>query len=105
MIENDLIVLIEEYTGHLVTDNIENLCVYHDLNIYGDDADELLSKYAKTFAVSLNDFHFTDYFPNEGDSIIETLKSLFTGKKQNYKPLTLGDLQKGIENKELNDRL
>lgn len=57
----DLIKLIEEYAGSLEDfPDIENVSLYHDLSIYGDDADELLSKYSSLFHVSLDEFHFND---------------------------------------------
>lgn len=43
----DLIKLIEEYAGSLEDfPDIENVSLYHDLAIYGDDAEELLTKYS-----------------------------------------------------------
>ena len=50
----------------------------------------------------MNEFHFNDYFPEEGDEISDFIKGLFKGKEKKYKPLTIGDLQQGIINKKLN---
>lgn len=98
----DLIKLIEEYAGSLEDfPDIENVSLYHDLSIYGDDADELLSKYSSLFHVSLDEFHFNDYFPEEGDPIFGMIKDLFRGEEKRYKDLTIKDLQDGIINKKI----
>lgn len=100
-INSNLIKLIEEYTGSLAGfANIENMSLYHDLSIYGDDADELLVKYACLFNVSMSHFRFKDYFPEEGDPMFDAIKNLLK-KVREYKRLTIGDLQKGIENKKI----
>lgn len=102
-INKDLIKLIEEYAGNLdALSDIENISLYHNLSIYGDDADELLSRYSSLFNVSMNEFHFSDYFPEEGDEIFGFMKGLFKGKEKEYKQLTIGDLQAGIINKKIN---
>lgn len=67
--------------------------IYHDLNIYGDDADELLEKYAKEFNVDISFFKFTDYFPEEGDILISTLIRILSLKQRTkYKELKISDL-------------
>ena len=101
--DRDLIRLIEEYAGSLdAFSDIENISLYLDLSIYGEDADELLSKYSSLFNVSMNEFHFNDYFPEEGDEISGFIKGLFKGKEKKYKLLTIEGLQQGIINKKLN---
>lgn len=98
----DLIKLIEEYAGSLEDfPDIENVSLYHDLSIYGDDAEELLTKYSSLFHVSLDEFHFNDYFPEEGDSIFGMIKDLFKREEKRYKDLTIKDLEDGIINKKI----
>lgn len=100
-INNELIKLIEDYAGSLKeTANIEAVSLYHDLSIYGDDADELLMKYSQLFNVSMNNFQFKDYFPEEEDPMINMIKEVFTKRKE-YRHLTIGDLQKGIEKQKI----
>ena len=93
-IHPELLHIIEDCYGSLKRfDNIGDLSLYHDLSIYGDDADELLVEYARKFNVAFSDFKWTDYFPNEGFST-----SIFDPiRKKKYKPLTISDLQRGIE--------
>lgn len=101
-IDRDLIKLIEEYTGSLKAfSDIGNVSLYHNLSIYGDDADELLSKYSSLFNVSMDEFHFNDYFPEEGDQIFSFLKGLFSRRNKEYKRLTIMNLQEGIINKKI----
>ena len=57
-INRDLIHLIEEYAGSEALPDMENISLHHDLSIYGDDADELLSKYSSLFNASMNDLSF-----------------------------------------------
>ncbi|MGV8138344.1 MAG: DUF1493 family protein [Mangrovibacterium sp.] len=101
MLDNRLINLIEEYSP-LKEDLKSETSLYHDLNIYGDDADELLTKYSKIFGVSIKNLSFTEYFPSEGDSVLPTILRIIRGKKrEKYKKLTLQQLQDSIETKEL----
>jgi hypothetical protein len=72
--------------------------LYEDLGIWGDDAAELLEKYRETFGVSLIGFDFGEHFPGEG----VPLSSPFSwNKPRGYLPLTVADLQRGIEQKYL----
>ncbi|MFC7526845.1 DUF1493 family protein [Parapedobacter sp. GCM10030251] len=72
--------------------------LYHDLNIYGDDADELLSRFSELYGVDLSKFRFNDYFPNEGDWILPSILRLITLKpSKTYKELTVENLEKAIE--------
>lgn len=101
-IDSSLIKLIEGYVGSLDrTANIEALSLYHDLSIYGDDADEFLLNYSRIFGVSISDFCFKNYFPEEGDPVLGLIKTFFTGEKKEYKRFTISDLQEGISNKKI----
>lgn len=72
--------------------------IYHDLNIYGDDADELLEEYSKLFNIRISSFKFTDYFPEEGDIITSTIIRILSLKPpKKYKELKIGDLTLGIQ--------
>lgn len=68
-----LIALIESYVDKLDFANINDIALYHDLGIYGDDTDELLDKYADNFNVSIKEFPSRDYFPNEGVNLLSDL--------------------------------
>jgi len=85
----DLIKFIEELLGpydikYNLTTSIEN-----DLGITGEDGFDFIKKYSELFNVDISKFVFSYYFHPE--------PSLFV----NYgsvKPLTLGDLENGINN-------
>ncbi len=99
MLNSKLIILIEEYNP-LKREVDGEMLIYHDLNIYGDDADELLNKYSKMFNVSLRNFKFSDYFPSEGYLISQ----IFTGwlkRRKQFKYLRVIDLNEAIEKGEL----
>ena len=91
--------LINLMEGYNSTDKAldEDARLYHDLNIYGDDAIELLNCLDNQFNVDLSKFRFTDYFPSEGDRILPRVFRFLIGKKpKEYKPLTLSSLNKAI---------
>jgi acyl carrier protein len=73
--------------------------LYDDLGVYGDDATELLIGYGKRFNVDVSNFMTADYFKGEGMDLIGGLMRLFIGKRggQNYKVLTVSDLEKGVQ--------
>ncbi len=101
MINKKLIELIEQY--HSSDKGLsEDLSLFHDLNIYGDDADELLGKYSEEFNVSMANFKFSDYFPFEGDPIIPFIVRFISKKKEKqFKRLTIRNLQEAIILQEL----
>lgn len=68
--------------------------LFADLGIWGDDAVELLEKYSEQFGVSLEEFPFTEYFPCEGDQLRWRWP---WQKRRTFRPLTVADLERGIE--------
>jgi acyl carrier protein len=70
--------------------------IYNDLGIYGDDAIELLVAYGKEFNVDISNFMAADYFEGEGLDAIGLVVGLFSGKKKQYKTLTVSHLENGI---------
>lgn len=97
--EARLLDLIKEY-GTIDSPIKENTRIYHDLNIYGDDAIEFLQKYAETFGVDVLELKFNDYFPTEGDSITRLILRIFK-PKPTYKELTISKLLNSIQSKHL----
>jgi acyl carrier protein len=76
-----------------------NTRLYDDLNIYGDDAMELIMKYGKKFNVNLTKFMAADYFEGEGGpKFIDGIFRFFTGgvESNGLKVLTVYHLEKGI---------
>ena len=105
MIDPEPIKLIERYTSlPLDGDDPAELDLYDHLGIRGDDADEMLDEYRGRFGVSLVGFERASHFPNEGEDIVPgAMRRLPWMKTQSYLPLTIGDLQRGIELKYLGD--
>ena len=67
--DRELMGLLQEYNP--TSDGItEHTRLYHDLNIYGDDAEEVMTKFSEMFDVDLSEFSFMDHFPDEGDQIL-----------------------------------
>ncbi len=63
---NKLISFISEIQGIPTNRFHYNSRLVDDLNIYGDDAYELLSAYVHEFNVDASNFNFDHYFPSEG---------------------------------------
>src|SRR5258708_1278555 len=79
-----------------------NVRLYEDLGIYGDDAVDFLIAFGKEFNVDVSNFMAADYFEGEkGVDFITPLINLF--KKNKVKPnkvtkaLTLEHLEKAIK--------
>ncbi len=62
--------------------------LFRDLNIYGDDAWDLLNAYSEKFKVDVSGVSFGKYFPSEG----EVLVFWFPALKRKYKSLTINHL-------------
>jgi len=73
--------------------------IVHDLDILGDDADEMGWEIEAKFGVKFDDFELKEFIPGEG-SILRSLviTNLFL-RFHNYKPLTVMDLWKLVRRK------
>lgn len=75
--------------------NLED-SLFHDLGVDGDDALELINRYASKFGVSLTDFDINKYFGPESSSPIQMAVELFTKNSfKNTPRLTVNDLIQG----------
>jgi hypothetical protein len=77
--------------------------LFHDMRIYGDDADELIAEYSKRFEVDVSSFRIQEYFPDEGDSFFHNLFMRLMGKQnsRDFKEFPVSMLQEGIDNGKL----
>jgi hypothetical protein len=76
--------------------------IEQDLGITGDEAYEFIDAFSKQFSVDVTNFRFDSYFELEGDWILPALVRFFSSKKREVKMvLTLSDLEKAVESKEL----
>ena len=66
--------------------------IYHDLQLGGDDAFELLEDISKAYGVSFQGFRFDDYFPNETDHMWLAWKARLGFPDTKRKPLTFDHL-------------
>jgi hypothetical protein len=66
--------------------------IYHDLQLGGDDASELLEGISKAHGVSFQGFRFDDYFPNETEHMWLMLKARLGFPDKKRKPLTFDHL-------------
>lgn len=66
--------------------------IYHDMQLGGDDAFELLEGISKTYGVSFEGFRFDDYFPNETEHLWLMWKARFGFPDHKRKPLTFDHL-------------
>lgn len=71
--------------------------IANDLGVYGDDATEFIMAYSKRFNVDVSRFMAADYFRAEGGiSFSYFSEGIFGREGKRYKNLTVGDLEKGI---------
>jgi hypothetical protein len=87
-------------------DNIEltkSTTLGKDLGVGGDDADELIYQFSKTFNVNVDNFTLSKYF--EGYPEGNFLTNLFSKKTPiiKEKELTLGDLEEAVKIGKLDD--
>jgi hypothetical protein len=111
MILQAVIELVSDYTGEVKGGIKPPSRLYHDLNIIGDDADELLEKYSKRFGLDLSQFPADEYFPDEPmASFFDVLACLFRWRSQKnernenereFMALTVGDLCLAVKSRVL----
>lgn len=65
-IEIGVLELVRQFDGRRITMASE---IYHDLHIYGDDADELLVAINEQYGTTFDGFKFNAYFPNETEGL------------------------------------
>lgn len=99
---NDIKSFVEEVRWKYPFELHRETRVEQDLGITGDEAYEFIDAFSKKFSVDVTNFKFDSHFELEGDWILAALVRFFTGKKKEDKMvLTLGDLEKAVESKEL----
>lgn len=88
-LEQRVIWFISEVTGRKLDKLHLSSRLLHDLGIDGDDAAELVTKYAEAFQVDMKEFEFGKYFRSEPN-----LVSIFDRKQtlDSMLPLTIRDL-------------
>lgn len=74
--------------------------LYRDLNLYGDDACELLENIRKDFGVNFTGFEFDCYFPNETEGMYYLWGRRIGLWRNRFKHLTIGHLNGVIERRE-----
>ena len=72
-----------------------------DLRITGDDAVEFIVAFGKEFEVDISNLQLDIYFDSEGIDFLGWVISLFRKRTSIKKVLTLGDLEKAIQIKQL----
>jgi len=81
---DEIVTIIKKYSKKNMEINLESE-IYFDLNIYGDDAEELIEEIAKKLAIPMAriDINLSKYCPPEVDlSLVEYLQFLPFVKKK-----------------------
>ncbi|MBW1657933.1 DUF1493 family protein [Flavobacterium quisquiliarum] len=86
---------LKEETGKTITDTSPNWKIEKDLGIYGDEAEEFITRFSNKFNVDISDFDFVAYFNSETDVISLLISRLFYKKEK--KELTINDLREAIK--------
>lgn len=71
--------------------------LYHDMQLTGDDAGDLLDAVAMRFGTSFEGFAFDVYFPNETDSVLYAWARRFGFRDRRRKSLAVGHLIAVVE--------
>lgn len=69
----------------------ENIRLFHDLGLYGNEAIDFLNSFSYAFNVDMSNFIFDKYF-GMGNGFTTILYFLFRNKELINHPITLGDL-------------
>lgn len=102
----DIIELIEVKMGVYNTPITRETCLEKNLGITGDDAVEFILEYGQKFDVDISNFNIRKYFTPEGDTIFPGIIRFFLGKNDpKESELTIGDLEKGIIKKRLDEEV
>ena len=99
-LERKIVTFVSEWTGRREREITRQTRLLHDLDITGDDANEILDAFSKKFKVKIDKFNYIDFFPEEGQvSIPDFLVTIFSiprsdpkERLQSYFPLTINDL-------------
>lgn len=92
---DDLVSFVREQTGTFDLEITKSTLIEEGLGCTGDDGYELITAYSKLFQVDISGFVFRDYFyPEPG---------WYGVPDYSIKPLTVGDLLRGIYTGVLND--
>ena len=103
--KDELMRFISDFTATPISRLEPSLDLQDDLNLYGDEAGEFMSKYSELFGVDLTRFNFDDYFrPEEGQLLAEIIRWIKNEPKPTYKKLTIADLLFAVENGSVPDR-
>ncbi len=72
--------------------------LWKDLGIYGDDAVEFFTSFSNEFNIDVSNFELSKYFKGEGQETFSFVLNFFKQNKtkDNYIPITLGDLDNGL---------
>jgi hypothetical protein len=76
---------------------LRSTSLYHDLQIAGDDASELLAQISRKFSVSFDGMHFAAYFPDEAEAMWRNWASKLGLRDRNRRRLTIEHLLAVIE--------
>jgi hypothetical protein len=88
-IRDRLTQIIEKYTGRKTFQGSTRL--FHDLHLYGEDADDMLGEFQKEFGVDFSEFEFSDYFPDETEMPFGFFLFIFLSREKKN-PITIDHL-------------
>lgn len=71
--------------------------LYHDLSLFGDDAYEIFEEIHNKYGTDFGKFEFSDYFPNETEPIYHWRRKIFGYRDRNRKSFTFGHLVRVVE--------
>lgn len=99
MISKELLLfLLSERCTNNTSKVTESTRLQEDLGIYGDDAFDLIERFAAKFSVDISRFDIAAYFSPEGElDLIDFLKRILGFNQKKRKPFTIKHLQDAID--------
>jgi acyl carrier protein len=96
--QTDVILFVSDQLSIPIEKINLNQSLFHDLGVDGDDAIELIEKYALKFHVAINEFNFDEHFGQEGapSPLAFIIEFLFRKNYKQKKRFTVADLVRGV---------
>jgi len=94
--EPELVAMIRQISGGRTPIGLST-AIYHDLQIAGDDAFDLIARIRDRYGVSFSAMDFQRYFPPEGEALFCYLASKFGYRDKRRPRLTVEHLLSVIE--------
>ena len=99
IVNDQLLEILRVYAGNRIRLR-DDLTLYHDLELSGEDAWEFLADVEREFRVSFKCFDFSAYFPHAGEDLYYKIGKIFGFKATKFRRFTIGHLRRVVRSGE-----